>query len=113
MENKRDTESRKGKDMSSHHQVTHIFDGRVFDPNVDSGEYFSCFTKEVSQWKDKAIKALKTSARNLIPEKEMKNVIFDSVESFGRTTFMWRYGRDWWTNDLHQNNQVKNRQVYK
>lgn len=89
--------------MSSHHQITNIHEGQSFSPNVDYGEYFSCLTQEVGEWKDKALKALKASAKAMIPENEMKNVIFDSIASYGRTVFMWRWGRNWWVN-LHGNN---------
>lgn len=85
-------------------KITDIFKGRAFDPTVDSGEYFPVFTGKKASMQKRALNALKASAEAIVPENEMKNVVFDSADWGGVTTFMWRYGREWWIN-LHTNGQ--------
>lgn len=98
--------------MSSHHQITDIFEGRSFRSGVDYGEYFSCFISEVSEWTEKALASLKKNAQGIIPKSEWKNIIYDSADFYGRRTFMWRHGREWWIN-LHEGHEpVTNVQTY-
>ena len=95
----------------SHHQITDIHNDRTFQQGRLYNEHFSCFVSEAEEWKRKALVALRRSAKAIIPANLMKNVVFSSIDTYGRRIFSWRFGADWWINETTLG-KGWNRQVY-
>ncbi len=95
----------------SHHGVTDIHDDHTFQEGRLYNEHFSCFVSEVGQWQKKALVALKQSAKAVIPKDLMNDVVFSSIDTYGRRIFSWRFGAAWWINEICLGNGW-NRQVY-
>lgn len=95
----------------SHHQITDIHEGQSFEEK-DFNEHFSfLLSEDVESWTKKALQALKSNAKAIIPAAKMKDVVFSSIDNLGRRIVSWRYGSPDWVNETSLG-EGWNRKVY-